>query len=75
MGCILGIFLLSILMSTLAARRGWNVRFNGAQLNANGNRQQEQQQQQQAQGPRAGTSMFRYSPYDVVCIDIYIDYP
>ena len=47
MGCILGIFLLSILMSTLAARRGWNVRFNGAQLNANGN----QQQQQQAQGP------------------------
>lgn len=53
MGCILGIFLLSILMSTLAARRGWNVRFNGAQLNANGNRQQEQQQQQQqqAQGP------------------------
>ncbi|CAI4046419.1 hypothetical protein SKDZ_12G2410 [Saccharomyces kudriavzevii ZP591] len=49
MGCILGIFLLSILMSTLAARRGWNVRFNGAQLNGNGN--QQQQQQQQAQGP------------------------
>ncbi|CAI4047733.1 hypothetical protein SUVZ_12G2460 [Saccharomyces uvarum] len=49
MGCILGIFLLSILMSTLAARRGWNVRFNGAQLNGNGNPQQ--QQQQQAQGP------------------------
>ncbi|EJS42675.1 hrd3p [Saccharomyces arboricola H-6] len=48
MGCILGIFLLSILMSTLAARRGWNVRFNDAQLNANGN---QQQQQQQAQGP------------------------